>query len=67
MLNDFRLDCHERGLILSVSQGRVQKADLTTDDFERFRVLGQKLEADIGKSREAPVGGKLSKYCDLEA
>jgi hypothetical protein len=65
--NDFRLDCHERGLLLAVSQGRVQKSNLANDDFEHFRVLGQKLEADIGKSREAPVGGKLSKDCELEA
>lgn len=39
--NNFRLECHERGLILSVSQGQVQKASLTNEDFERFRVLGQ--------------------------
>jgi hypothetical protein len=47
--NDFRLDCHERGLLLAVSQGRVQKSDLTTDDFERFRLLGHKLEAEVTK------------------
>jgi hypothetical protein len=64
--SDFKLDCHERGLILEVSQGRVQKSNLANDDFERFRVLEQKLEADIGKSREAPLGGKLSRDCDLE-
>jgi hypothetical protein len=64
--NDFRLESHDQELILSVSQGRVQKSDLTNEDFERFHALGQKLEADIVKLREIPVGGKLRKDCDLE-
>lgn len=64
--SDFRLDCHERRLLLAVSQGRVQKSDLTNDDFERFRVLGQKLEADVTKLKETPVADKPSANFDLE-
>ncbi|MBW4639008.1 MAG: toprim domain-containing protein [Gloeocapsa sp. UFS-A4-WI-NPMV-4B04] len=64
--NDFRLDCYDRGLILAVSQGRVQKADLTNDDFDRFRALGQKLQVGVVKLGEISAGKKFSKNCDLE-
>lgn len=66
VLNDFRLESHDRGLILSVNQGRVQKSDLTNDDFERFRVLRQKLEADVVKLREPLALINEAKKCDLE-
>lgn len=66
VMNDFRLDCHERGLILSVSQGRVQKADLTNDNFERFSMLGQRLEANVVKLKEVLATRDGTKECSLE-
>jgi hypothetical protein len=42
--NNFKLESQDRGVILVVAQGRVQKSDLTNNDFEQFMCLGKNLK-----------------------